>query len=87
MAAVLNNDGTPNVAEIDLYVDGVLNSVSAYRRKSIYTDVSTHNIRISDFGGSPGKDLFNGWIDDVRIYDIALTGVEIYQLYQDGLGF
>ncbi|MFC1783640.1 LamG-like jellyroll fold domain-containing protein, partial [Planctomycetota bacterium] len=87
VAAVLENDGSPSVAEIKLYVDGVLNNVSGYRDKFVNTDVSKHNIRIGDFGGSPGQDLFNGWIDDVRIYDIALTGGEIYQLYRDGLGF
>ena len=34
---------------------------------------------------TPG-DYFTGTIDDVRIYDRALSAEEIWQLYQDGLG-
>lgn len=29
--------------------------------------------------------LFDGIIDDVRVYDRALTAEEVWQLYQDGL--
>jgi hypothetical protein len=43
-----------------------------------------HSNRIGGYGYTEDGS-FNGKIDDVRIYDKALTAAEVWQLYQDGL--
>jgi hypothetical protein len=35
-------------------------------------------------GGATGNEVFNGTIDDVRVYDRALSAAEINQLYKEG---
>ncbi len=63
-----------------LYIDGHLdNSETVYD-----IDLNTVNYRIGRV--NTGHYPFNGIIDDVRIYNRALTDEEVWQLYQDGLG-
>lgn len=49
------------------------------------TATNTANVTIGNdnqpTGGSPGTDEFNGSIDDVRIYNRALSGRDVLQLY------
>lgn len=74
VAAVLADDGTPDVTEITLYVDGVPEAISAQLDEQIDTAASS-NVRI---GQAPwGTRPFSGLIDDVRVYDKALTADEI----------
>ncbi|OVE82779.1 hypothetical protein BVY04_00040, partial [bacterium M21] len=77
VAAVLDNDGTPDVKEVQLYVNGVLETSSKSGSSSINT-MSDRDVLI-------GKDFlaryFNGSLDDVRIYDKALTPQEVADLY------
>ena len=74
VAAVLADDGTPNVTEIALYVDGVPEVISAQLDEPIDT-APTGNVRI---GQSPwGSRPFTGLIDDVRIYSRAMETGEI----------
>jgi probable HAF family extracellular repeat protein/parallel beta-helix repeat protein len=69
-----------------LYADGSSDATPA-------TDATTGTLATSrsfhigrrDLTFSPGYVFFEGTIDDVRIYNRALSAVEIQQLYQNGL--
>jgi len=66
--------GVYNGSKMDLYVDGQLD---ASKSTSGSLSFSSSNVYI---GGSPSAS-FNGLIDDVRIYDRALSADEIRTLY------
>ena len=76
VAAVLENDGTPNLNEVKLYVDGVEEAVpgGGVAINTLYSK----NVKIGVYGSS--AKYFKGLIDDVRIYDRALTEAEIQVL-------
>ena len=76
-AAVLVDDGSPDVMEIALYVDGFLESISAQLDEPINTAAGAVRIGQSSWGSRP----FNGRIDDVRIYDKAFTEDEMRQMF------
>ena len=61
-----------------IYIDGVEDATGYVAERTAFsrTVVGT---------GSTSYSNFNGLIDDVRIYDEALSGDQIWQLYQDGL--
>ena len=65
-------DGT----KLYLYIDGVLEAAKS-AAKSI--DVSSHNVFIGANAQVPGRE-WNGFIDDVRIYNYALSQVEIVSI-------
>jgi len=74
VAAVLPSHTTPNVNQIRLYVDGVLQGISAVSGQAINT-ASSQNFRVArNFNNSH---YFNGPIDEVRLYDNALTGADV----------
>ena len=77
VAAVLNDDGSPSVNEIQIYIDGAVQAVTAGSSQSINT-VASQNVMIGAFktAGVPGT-YFNGLIDEVCIYDCALDGTEL----------
>ena len=77
MAAVLADDGSPNINEVQLYIDGVLQAVTASAAQAVATTAS-QDVMIGaykDTGLFAG--YFNGLIDEVRIYYRALTDTEI----------
>ncbi|MCH9022386.1 MAG: PQQ-dependent sugar dehydrogenase [Planctomycetes bacterium] len=77
VAAVLDDDGTADVSEVRLYVDGQLEISSNVTAHPIDTS-SDANVRIGTLlDGSPH---FNGLIDDVRILDRAMTQEHIQAL-------
>ncbi len=74
VAAVLADDGTPAATEIKLYVDGLEENSSAQADGTI----NTANTGVVRIGESPWNNKpFTGLIDDVRIYDKAITPSEI----------
>ena len=80
VAAVLDSNDTPNptAGDIKLYVDGVLETVSGTPDVAINTKSGRKDIRI---GRVYWQDIGNfGLLDDVRIYDRALTEEEIKDL-------
>ncbi|MBL7153920.1 MAG: hypothetical protein ISS79_09400, partial [Phycisphaerae bacterium] len=84
VAAVLQDDGSPMLAEIKLYVDGVADSQSDLNDNSINT-ADDENVRI---GKAPWVTRwFTGLIDDARIYDRALGEAEIQTLYRVNLAW
>ena len=83
VAAVLADDGSPNNSEVKLYVDGVEETYSSVTGQPINT-ASHSNVTIGASYIHDGTVVvpFNGLIDDVRIYDLALSGSEIVTLAQ-----
>lgn len=87
VAATWFDDDSPNVRDVLLYVDGVLDAdfggtpaPSASLSKFVNTG-SSANVAIGGFsGGNISGTRFQGWIDDVRIYDEALSAGQIYTL-------
>ncbi|MEN8127685.1 MAG: LamG-like jellyroll fold domain-containing protein [Planctomycetota bacterium] len=80
VAVVLPNDGNPDVNEALLYVDGVYDGVSASASEPIDTVVDV-DVKI---GNDRSNRYFTGAIDDVRIYDYALSQTEIQTLVDGG---
>ena len=77
VAAVLADDGSPNVDEVRLYVDGHLEPISAVSSQPVNTSGAT-NVAIGAYTIAP--QYFNGLIDDVRIYERILNAGEIATL-------
>jgi M6 family metalloprotease-like protein len=82
VAAVLTNDGTPDVSEIKLYVDGLLQATTVSSSQAINT-IWAANVLLGacDNAGAKGF-YFNGLMDEVRIYNRQLTETEIASLAQ-----
>ena len=69
VAVTFTNDGSPNITDAKLYVNGVLETVSSSQAVALNT-VSGSDLKIgSDFSAV----YFNGLIDDLRIYNTALA--------------
>ena len=72
--------------EIQFYVDGLLQTVN----RSLYASTNTNNFANNPFylfSRAGMTDFNSGMIDDLRIYDSALTAQQIQQIYNSaGLG-
>ncbi len=64
-----------------LYVDGILRDQASNASFST-PDISTNPLFIG--ASSDGSTLWNGLLDDIRIYNRALSATEVQQLYQMG---
>ena len=77
IAAVLNDDGSPSINEIQLYIDGVLQSTYASSTQAVNT-IASQDVMLGAYqeaGAIVGH--FNGRMDDVCIYNRALSASEI----------
>lgn len=83
-AVITTNTSNPAGNHADIYVDGLIVPTSEVRPLSYAP--ATPNWRIGARYYSPYPIYFNGKIDDVRIYNRALSAAEIIELYQQGLG-
>jgi len=81
VAAVLEDDGSPDVEEIKLYVDGVVDETGAANPRPVNT-ASGVECRIAYDLNNTGR-IYQGLIDDVRIYDRALSADDIQALIQN----
>jgi len=84
VAVVLEDDGSPDVQETLLYVDGVSETTGASADEPINT-IADFDLHIG-FDPMPGGEnrSFLGLMDDVRIYDQALSQEQIAKLAQPG---
>ncbi|GAA3561842.1 hypothetical protein GCM10022395_10560 [Snuella lapsa] len=73
VAYSFSDDGTPNTSDIKLYVDGVLETISATGAQSIST-TDGGDVKI---GNDHTSRMFVGQMNDVRLYSEALTGQAI----------
>ena len=69
--------GVYDGSELRLYIDGALDA-SARTQGSI--NVNTYPVYIGGNAEEPDRD-WNGLIDDVRVYDYALSEVEVETLH------
>ncbi len=80
VAAVLVDDGSPSVNEIKLYVDGFPQTVASINSQAINT-VASQNVQMgSVYNGTAQGSFFSGLLDEVRIYDVPLTGEQILRV-------
>jgi arylsulfatase A-like enzyme len=73
VACTFTNDGTPNVTDTKLYVDGTPDSGSSQTSQTLNT-IAANSATIGT--DSQGR-YFEGVLDEARIYDRALTAGEI----------
>lgn len=76
VAAVWEDDGSPNVTDLLLYVDGVLEGNSAQQGQSINT-ASGKDVQL---GRDHENRRWKGWMDNMQLYDEALNAAQIYAL-------
>ena len=82
VAVTFEDDGTPDVLDTLLYVDGVLDTTLA----SQATDVNTASTGFVRIGESPWHDApWEGLIDDARVYDKVLTEEDLRQVMRGDL--
>ncbi len=81
VAVVITDDGSPDIAEAQLYVDGQLETISSFADEPINSG-SAEDVKIGAYLAAGGPRYFQGLIDEVRIYDTALTQAEIAVLAQ-----
>ncbi|MBC8469497.1 MAG: hypothetical protein H8D56_08495 [Planctomycetes bacterium] len=79
VAAVLEDDGSPDISEIKLYVDGKLDPIDPTGTPREMNTSSGGEFRIGYDLNNTGR-TFDGMIDDVRIYDRALSADDIQAL-------
>ncbi|MCE5184921.1 MAG: LamG domain-containing protein [Planctomycetaceae bacterium] len=77
VAVVLADDGSTNISEAKLYVDGVPDTIGGVSSCTVNT-ASYYNVNIGVFPAS--AHYFQGLIDEVRIYNAALTDSEVLDL-------
>jgi hypothetical protein len=77
VAAVLNDDGSPSVNEILLYIDGVLQSTTASSTQTVGTIASQDVILGAFKNAGVTAAYFNGVLDEVCLYDRALGSNEL----------
>ncbi|MBN1796533.1 MAG: PKD domain-containing protein, partial [Sedimentisphaerales bacterium] len=83
VAVVLEDDGSPIIDEVRLYVDGNLETLNYTGNGRAINTGSAQNVIIGTWLADPV--YFDGKIDDVRIYDRVLSDEEIGDLYEYGL--
>ena len=76
VAAVLEDDGSPDVSEIKLYVDGMLDPIAPGGTPRAINSSSGVIVQIGYDLNNTGR-TFDGLMDEVRIYDRALSEAEI----------
>jgi hypothetical protein len=79
IAVALYDDGSPNISEARLYVDGQLETTGGILACAVNT-AAVQDVQLGVFTVSPL--YFRGLIDDVRIYDRALSAAEIAKVSQ-----
>ena len=75
VAVVLDSDGSPDISEVQLFVDGQLDPVAEVLAYPINT-AAAQDVNIGVYS-TVGPRYFQGIIDDVRIYSYALTPEEV----------
>ena len=80
VAAVMTDDGSPNVSEITLYVDGILQTT--VNAPGVINTPQANDVLIGAFSAGTPAGFFKGLLDDVRLYNMALSGAQIEQIFQ-----
>ncbi|CAK0777291.1 hypothetical protein CCP4SC76_6310002 [Gammaproteobacteria bacterium] len=85
---ITNNSGWHHVAVVDsgsivkFFIDGKLDSSAGV--SGTLANFSTAILQVGYSDSQPAADRFIGSIDEVRVYNRALSDSEVYQVYADG---
>jgi hypothetical protein len=82
VAFVFDGDGASNADRLKVYVDGQEKTLSFAGTIPSFLQNSSASVKIGEFGGTLHR-YFNGLIDDVRIYNRALSAEEMLELAVD----
>ena len=80
IAVVMDDDGSPDVSELQLYVDGKLETITSVSPQAINTGNSADVKIATTYQLQAATNYFTGNISDLRIYDQALNAAEIVLL-------
>ncbi|MFA6597452.1 MAG: LamG-like jellyroll fold domain-containing protein [Ignavibacteriaceae bacterium] len=73
--------GTFDGSTMKLYVDGALKS----SQPKTYSSLNDSTLTIGKHHAGVATDFFNGKLDDIRIFDKAISETEVLQLFNDGI--
>jgi hypothetical protein len=76
IAVVFGEEGSADISDASLYIDGAEQVISRTSSCTVQTGAS-YNVKVGQYAGGA---YFEGLIDDVRIYDRALSAEEIAEL-------
>ncbi|HPP55982.1 MAG TPA: glycoside hydrolase family 76 protein [Anaerohalosphaeraceae bacterium] len=82
LAAVLHNDGSADLGDIRFYVDGIPQAAQPSASVSINTSASQDVFLGAFSNAGTGAGFFAGLLDEIRIYDRALSEEQIVRLYR-----
>ena len=86
VAMVYNGTGATNTDKLKLYLNGVSQSLTYYGILASSTPTNGEGLLIgNDPSGGNTLRIFNGTIDEVRIYNRSLSSSEILELYNQSL--
>ena len=68
---------------VQLFINGKVDSTFQTGNFSTLR-VTTHDLTFGRLGSSNGAEYFHGKLDDIRIYDRALSAAEVQALYNMG---
>jgi len=86
VAVTLDDDGSPTSEEMYVFLDGVEETYSQTNAGTAIDTGSDADVRIGNGVREEQNGFFSGLIDDVRIYDHALTETEILAAMAGGTG-
>jgi len=84
VAVTLHDDGSPTSEEMYVYLDGVEESYSQTNSGVAINTGSDTDVRVGNGSREEQNGFLSGLIDDVRIYDHALTQAEILFVMEEG---
>ncbi len=70
------------VSEHKIYIDGALDAIDT--TTATHTITNSYKVEIGNYHNHEAPNYFNGIIDDVRIYNYALTDVQIKNVFNEG---
>ncbi|MDM8567729.1 hypothetical protein QUF74_19045 [Candidatus Halobeggiatoa sp. HSG11] len=80
VSATFEDDGSPDVTDVKLYVDGILEEISASTPQAINTGDTT-NVKI---GNDHSDRYFKGQIDEVQIWNTARGNrADMYKMFEN----
>jgi len=84
VAVTLHDDGSPTSEEMYVYLDGIEESYSQTNSGIAINTGSDTDVRVGNGSREDQNGFLSGLIDDVRIYDHALTQAEILFVMEEG---
>ncbi|MHC4572163.1 MAG: LamG-like jellyroll fold domain-containing protein, partial [Planctomycetota bacterium] len=85
VAFVYDGDGAVNADRLKIYVNGEEKTVSFAGTVPSYLQDSSASVKIGEFGGTLHR-YFNGYLDDLRVFNKVLSANEVAALYNKGDG-